>query len=94
MVLYVLAYGSHLGHGLGRSVLNNPHCSLNYAFLIMHLLPDTRTSVLLYVRLGLPAVWIPNNYELCITHFICARLRLARVECVRAFRPLTILIKK
>jgi len=43
----------------------------------MNLLPDTRTSVRLYVRVGLPAVWIPNNYELCIMHFI---LRLARVE--------------
>ena len=87
MALYVLAYGSHVWNGLGRSTLNNPHCSLNYAFLIMNLLPDTRTSVRLYVRVGLPAVWIPNNYELCITHFICARLRLALGAWVRTFRP-------
>ncbi len=68
-ILYVLAYGSHVWNGLGRSAINNPHYPFNYAFLIMNLLPDTRTSVRLYVRVGLPAVWIPNNYELCIMHY-------------------------
>ena len=70
MALYVLTLRLALGKvGLGRSALNNPNCFLNYAFLIMNLLPDTRTSVRLYVRVGLPAVWIPNNYELCIMHY-------------------------
>ena len=68
MALYVLTLRLALGKvGLGRSALNNPHCSLNYAFLIMNLLPDTRTSVRLYVRVGLPDVWI--SQQLCIMHY-------------------------
>ena len=31
MALYVLAYGSHVWNGLGRSALNNPHYPFNYA---------------------------------------------------------------